>query len=531
MPLLVALPNCWLPALHAREAVLALVARDLATSGGGFLYLRLFGEPALVPPLAPWLMALADTAWPLAELGVRLVGLLPLALLGLLGALVARAHAGPLAGAAAGAAIVASAVSLKFAMRGTPDLLFALLINGAWLAWYVGSREQKRWLLAWGLGHALVAAALLAGGGKALFYFYFPLLFLRRPLSMWRRLRQADHWLSLACLVVLAALWLAFTPNPFGEADSFLRRVQTAEDSIGYLKGFLLFPLWLLIGYLPQCFLAWPAFCMAFRPLEADAVLGQYLRTIVYALFLFFWFFPDGRPADLLPLVGPLGILVGLNYATLVRRYARQLHLLVRALAWLAVVAVVLAVMPGSLVLVQALRESAAPGAAASLPPLLIVNAVLLLLALGLAVALLRLAAPRQLWLTVLAGACACHLAGVAVIFHSYEYVQKCRGLAPFMAMAQSLPATARVYEMIDPRERFEIECYYLRRPVQQVAAADDIPFDSAPVYVLGTNRVPVSKLREWVPAGPEFTYGRYRLQLWRGALRRRVPPPAPVPG
>jgi hypothetical protein len=103
-----------------------------------------------------------------------------------------------------------------------------------------------------------------------------------------------------------------------------------------YLLDVVLFPLRSVLYLMPWPLLMWPAFCMAYRPLERSPVVFHYLRTIVLAVFLAGWLVPDVSPLSLLPLLGPLAILAALHADILVRRHHLEIRRFGQALHWAA---------------------------------------------------------------------------------------------------------------------------------------------------------------------------------------------------
>jgi 4-amino-4-deoxy-L-arabinose transferase-like glycosyltransferase len=340
--LVLALPNTGLPELSSAEAQVALAAVE---SGRDSAYLAQ-GSVALAPqenistpaPLAVWALATLGRLLPMTEFVVRLPSILAMGVLALLCGWVSHRSAGVHAGAIAAAAVIGSVATLRLGLSGEPAMLYALLINAAWLVWYLLSREQHRWLYAWSAGLLLVFLAVLTNGMSALFAFYFPLFMLRRPLKVRRRMLHADHLLPFGLLLIALVGWALLTPGA-GEALLGGLRSFSPEGSFAtYLLRLVRFPLLAAAGFLPWLFLVWPAYCVAFQPLEKDPALARFLRTICVSLFLFFWLVPLANANVLLLLVGPMAILCGSNYELLVRRYGRQLHLLPRAICALAFV-------------------------------------------------------------------------------------------------------------------------------------------------------------------------------------------------
>ncbi|UKI29523.1 MAG: hypothetical protein L6W00_15710 [Lentisphaeria bacterium] len=85
-------------------------------------------------------------------------------------------------------------------------------------------------------------------------------------------------------------------------------------------------PLMLPLRLLPWSLIAWIPFCVALQALDSTPILSRYLRTLVFASLALLWLLPDGDPVELLYLLGPLSILVGINYELGMRRYGFKIR-------------------------------------------------------------------------------------------------------------------------------------------------------------------------------------------------------------
>ncbi len=463
--LLILVPLCWLPELNTAEARYALIGQEMAGSKD-FLNMSLLGEPTFVFPMSSWVLGLASLLGSLDPFAIRLLGIVPTALLTLLCGWVGYRLAGVHAGAASAAAVFTmSVVSFQRGVMGEEHMLFSLLIMGSWLVWYQLGRVRKRWFVAWSLAHLLMCLAILTGGMKAVFFFYFPLFWLRRPIKIRRRLLQADHWLSLLLNIAVIYAWIMFVPHMKDYFIAFFREFQPQEATRGYFYRFLRFPFRALLGTLPWTFLLWPTYCDAFRPLEKQPIFSTFLRTIVSSLFFVFWLLPMGSTDQLMPLVGPVAILVGMNYDLLVRRYGPQLLGIVRIASWLTLV---MGVVTGLVVVVSM-------GAIEQLSPLLHVTAmVLCTAALVLALVFLRWRPALPVWMMVVMAVLMCKLmyAGSVTV---YRYITKddVRRLTAQIAAALP-PEEDHVYLLFKRNSgKFPVVWYGLGKTVRRIQSAD----------------------------------------------------------
>jgi hypothetical protein len=381
--------------------------------------------------------------------------------------------------------VLTSVACLGEGAKGSSNTVFALLMTTAWLAWYRFGRIDRRWWAAWFTSLFLVFVACLATGAYAIGYFYVPLLFLRRPLRAWPRMRILGHFVALGALAAGIALWLWLCPN-----QAFAPWRAAALDGgvpayAGYLRDVLTFPFRCAVDLFPWSFLAWPPFCVAFRPVEKTPVLCRFLRTVVGSLFLVAWLIPGASPRSLLPLVGPLAILTGLYYETLLRRHWPQLRNLVHYLTGAALAAGVACVITG-------LLHVAGVVVFASISPVAWgINMALLLAAVWLARWVRSSGTIRSFWLQLLLATAACRLVYLATYppFHAL-----CRGERRITGgwLAEAVPANETVYKT-DPRLLVP-ECFYLQRPVRQITDSRALPASerAKPVYVLAGDHPPI---------------------------------------
>ena len=101
-----------------------------------------------------------------------------------------------------------------------------------------------------------------------------------------------------------------------------------------YLTKILTFPLDVCFRFMPWSLLAWPAFCVAYFPLDKNPLFSRFLRTIFISLFFFLWLGPFLNSRDLIFLAPPLSIMCGINYWLFVRRHGHQMHTFLTVLSY-----------------------------------------------------------------------------------------------------------------------------------------------------------------------------------------------------
>lgn len=479
--------------LRSQEALLASISIESMTSGNSAVT-AVHGVQVQSLPLYPWLVTLCSGFRTPNELSTRLPAALSVLGMALLAGLTARRLGGPLAGVVAASVVLTNVACLREGGRAGSDTLSAFLITAAWVFWYRLGRERRRWGMAWSVSLACVLAATFAVGIRALVFFYLPLVLLRRPMRGWRRLLLPSHLVVLACLISALGLWLYVAPGQslFPWRTLILRTVALREGTGGYFRDLVSFP-FRCLGYLmPWPFLAWPAFCVAYRPLERRPVLCGYLRTIVASLFVAAWVVPNTSSRVLMPLLAPIAILTGLHYQILVRRYHRQLQMLCRFLLVLASSIAVVGVLVG-LAHVAGLVVFAGLGGVTS-------RATVLLLALIFVASrwltTTRVALP--FWSRLVACIGLFHLALTATTAPLEGWLRdesRQRG----QTLSEQLPEQAVVYRTTD---WFLVrECFYIGHRVVKTGDPDaELPAGERVVYALAGAKPPILPTREWTP-------------------------------
>ncbi len=298
-------------------------------------------------PLFPWLSALFYKAGVGVELGLRLVSVLSLAVLGLAVFEAGRRSADTQSGVVACAFVISTMIAIEKAVDGYPDALGGLLIFLAWLAWFTYGAARNSWNSAWIVSCFFCGMAFYSIGWVAIFYFFFPLIFMERPLTIWQKLRLPGFFCGLTILLLFVMLWgwprwfigtdIPFKSLPF---SSEMSTFDFKSSLISYVVDAAVFPFAVAWFFMPWSVIAWTPFCVAFHPLDKNPIFSRFLRTIFISLFFLFCLSPFTQTRDLLLLLPPLAVLSGMNYWLLVRRHGVQLMRFVR---WALTAAVVVA--------------------------------------------------------------------------------------------------------------------------------------------------------------------------------------------
>jgi 4-amino-4-deoxy-L-arabinose transferase-like glycosyltransferase len=504
---LLMVPNLWLPELSREEARLALDAIELLEPGPSEH--SAYRPPQRLGALVPtWTLAFFGKLLGFNEVVVRLPALL--AMLGLAGLCgwVGLRVVGPHAGAVAAAAVLGNYLTFRVGLSGEPDMLGALFINAAWLGWYRLSRERKRWLYAWLVAHVFLLLAVLTIGIQAIVYFYLPIVCLRRPIKARRRLLKSEHLISVAILLIFVSLWVALSPGRASAMTNSLQGFHPGGSLSSYGKHLISFPFLMAIFFLPWTFLVWPGFCVAFRPLERDPILGKFLRTIVVSLLLCFWFVPLSSKT-LAPLIGPMAILIGLNYDILVRRHGKKLLLIPKALGVIGL---------GFAATIFVIGWVHDPPVIPQRPAVVIGA----FFCLGLAAIGTYIVFSNHLrgpiWLHVLVGVIIFRLA-VLASYTVYEAELGNHRKRDAITLTSQLPANDPVYWLTEEAREIPVRMYYAKRPVLLIQHTSSLPTNRDTVYLLAEDQLPISKSRIWEPASSAVMLDDTELRMWRGQV------------
>lgn len=375
------LPNMITREVRKGEALYASVAGDMVRTGALWVT-SVHGVPAQAYPGYPWLVAACQEFNLPPEVALRLPAVLCIVGLAALCGTVGYRRGGPVAGAVAAAMVICNPAALRTGTRAQTEPLLALLLCAAWMTWYSVGQRRKLWTLAWAGAMIFVVLAAFTAGARAIAFFYLPFVFLRVPVKGRRRLLLPSHLAVLAVTVAVLVFWLRQVPNqtflPWNELNT-LPRV-----TLSYPVEMILFPLKSILYLMPWPFLFWPAFCMAYRPLEGSPGMFHYLRTIVVSAFVAAWLIPKLSPLVLMPALGPLAIMTGLHAELLVRRHHLRLYRLNQAMLAVAVVLAAVGTLVAALHLTDIVRFEGME------TRLVTWNAALLLAVLGLALLALR---------------------------------------------------------------------------------------------------------------------------------------------
>lgn len=484
----------------ATEAQHATVAREMAETGS-FLQPTVHGQPVAVFPLYAWLVCVTSRFGVPDEWSTRLPAALAVLVLAGLSARMAAHARGHLAGAVAAVMCLSTVMTLDKGRLGEVNTVAAALLCAAWFSWYRLGRAFKRWGLAWVAGLACTLAAFFGIGIVAFAYFYFPLIFLRRPLSISRRFLVLPHLVALAAIGVVLFLWFRLMPQQTWLA---LAMPESTSTYVGHLVSF---PLACAVALLPWTVVCWPPFCAAFRTVERTPIMCRYLRTVVLSLSLAIWWLPGSRPSWLLPALGPLAVLTGLYFDILLRRHYFWLK------SWVPLLARTAVLLAGAGLGLFALHLTGIMVLTGATPWQVGGSLTLLCAALILGWYVRQRAQPRPYWirLALVALALQCLFLSLMVPYRALYYERR-RGQGE--ALAAQVPADTVVYKLYE--NDITGECAYLQRPVRQIASTGELPGSLRTVYVLAGSKAPILETRAWEPCSRPVSLRQRSQPRWR---------------
>jgi hypothetical protein len=221
-------------------------------------------------------------------------------------------------------ALLINFVTIEKFMEGNPVLLGTLEIFSAWMLWFALGVWRGNWKLAWILSFLLLGLTFYTIGVNGAILTCIPMLFHRRPLSVWTKPRGMGLIAGVGILFLFILLW--GIPRWTAPETTVWRGNELDFPAMGeYLLHLATFPFDAAMRFLPWTFFAWAPFCPALVPLEENPLLSRYLRTLFLGTFVLLWISPFTESKDIFYMIPPLAVLVALNYWIVVRRYGWNL--------------------------------------------------------------------------------------------------------------------------------------------------------------------------------------------------------------
>lgn len=282
-------------------------------------------------PLYPWLVAIAYKAGLSYEIGLRLVSVLSLAGIVITIFVTAKRISGLQTAVVSAAAMMSCVIVMEKSIDGNPFVTAVFFLLLGWLTWYTYGVVKSNWNLAWIVSSIFCGLAFYTIGWIAIFYFFLPLIFMRRPMTIWKKLNEYGFKIGIVIIIIFVCLWVIprfalVMQNPF--APENIPNIFPGN----YLSSLLTYPLELLWRAMPWTIAFWPAFCVAYYPLDKNPIFSRFLRTIFLTLFAFMWINPLKDSRTIILLLPALSIMCGINYWLLVRRNGFALKIILNVL-------------------------------------------------------------------------------------------------------------------------------------------------------------------------------------------------------
>jgi 4-amino-4-deoxy-L-arabinose transferase-like glycosyltransferase len=332
---LLLLPQLAMPELTSDEALYGMIARNAHNTGDYFSTVSQ-GLKVSTGHLYPWLVNCFGL-FGVNEFTIRFPSILALAMMIAGAAFITYKYGGRQSAIVAGICMLSSYAAVKMGTRGEENMVGSAFLSISWLCWFQYSRDRKSWFKAWFYSLALVSVAAFSLGYYVFFMFYIPLLFLRKPTDVRKRIFLLPHFKALLIIITLHFIIFLFVTNLASSSTPELG--LTLGETKDYSSGLFNFPFSAALYLLPWLFFCWTPYCAAFTAMEKDHVLFHFFRTVTVSLFITFWILPDSSPLSLIPVLPGLAIMTGLHYQILIRRYHHYIRKLVRVTLGVSVIA------------------------------------------------------------------------------------------------------------------------------------------------------------------------------------------------
>ena len=469
-------------------------------------------------PFYPYLIRLLTDAGVPMIIALRLIPCICLFLIGGIIFLTSWNAKGLTAGIVGLSAWMINFLTIEKFSDGNPVLLGTLCVFSAWMVWYTLGIWRNKWKLAWILTFFICGLTFYTIGFKGLLLIVFPMLFHRRPLTVWTKPRGNAFIAGFLILVLFFLLW--GIPRWTAPEPPAWERTAVFLPGIGkYFTQLLTFPFDSAIRFLPWTLFVWAPFCPALLPLDDRPLLSRYLRTVFLGSFIILWLSPTTQSRDLFFILPPLSVLVGMNYWIVVRRYGWKLLKLFEILSLILLIACVAAlsylIIPRDclpVLITDHLQDlSGSPcrniGIICSIAGIIFAITAFFMCISGV-----------RVWLTiiVLSGALILPYRGVIIPYQNVNRNKELTGKTFRKAIPEKeLPEV--VYRMYDIPRLYN-EMHYFNIKLKTIGSPEELPKEKSVVYVF-SGVVPSAPDRIW----DRLYYTPHRnkyIELWRGKLK-----------
>lgn len=268
------------------------------------------------------------------EYALRMISIIALAGLTVLTGIAAYRQHGQVAGVVAAAVMMSCNIIMEKSLEGYPYNLTLLFLLSGWLIWFYFGAGSGSWNKAWFFAFLFCGLGFYTCGLKAVIFFILPLVFMRRPLTIWSKLRRKGLLFGLLALLFFVFIWLI----PIYVLKIPIRPLDVDFSWGKYMEHLRDFPVGVVMRLLPWSIFIWAPFCVGLHPLDEHPIFSRFLRTIFFVLFFIIWLSPFSTPRDIAMLVPPAAILTGIYYWIVVRRYGGHIFNLLIPVNWCAII-------------------------------------------------------------------------------------------------------------------------------------------------------------------------------------------------
>lgn len=430
------------------------------------------------------------------------------------------------AAAMAGAMFWGSNIVIEKSLDAMPTTTMMFGLLSAQLCWLYAGQKRGSWSWAWSLSLAILSLTFLAGGFQVVLLFFIPMIFLRRPLTLWPKLTKPGMLVGLILLAAAILLWQI--PTHIHSATMQIQHWQPDWRLDRYFAHLWQFPLDFVIRFLPWVIFFWAPFCVALQTQDATPIFSKYLRTIVLSTFFILWLAPGWKSQNMLFLAAPLSMLCGMYYEAAVTRYAPRLRWLVHHAGGIFIFVTAMAILLFCVLPEQSLRMICDLNSPVAFRQHIFYQSTAILFGILLLLLAGHIAwGPRQkpIWCSLLLITIACGVFFYLVMFPYRAQDQETRNMARELAATlakdkqNNTPVVVYKFNISD----LYGECLLMDAQIRKVSSLDDLPFNEDTVYLLGT-AFPQQPDRDWVNLLPaNRTYRNQRICLWKGILRREI--------
>lgn len=306
--------------IRGEESRWATVAMEIMRTGD-WVVPRQQGEPYCSrPPLGNWLIAATSLVRGKCDVvAVRLPSVTAVLALTLLVYAFGRTFMSRLGAFTAGLAIASMGEVLQMGRLAESDIVFALLVSGAWIVWLWGDRARWPAAVTWVAGYSLAALAALQKGPQGPICFCGAVGLYLVVRGDWRRLITRAHGLGLLAFATIVGIWqVPYTLSAGWHAtariwlnDSTSRFEQFPPAAV--VRHLLTYPLEVLGCTAPWSFLLFAYASRRFRASIGPATpVAQFLAVAGVVGFVPCWIAPTAMTRYVIPLYPGLALLAGL---------------------------------------------------------------------------------------------------------------------------------------------------------------------------------------------------------------------------